>query len=217
MNTTFETPLKSHEVKSLNRVGLFPQNLPSNLDDCIRVFLWEKAEVDASPASSSTMIGGGLAAFGAGLGSALFREGGASLGTSFTTSNIKKQTSVQEWIHWKKYALDRPDFEQYREKLMENREKNYQAMVSYIRSDKGKECCDYEHWRNLARLVIVVISSFGSVFGWLLAWGISKLFESSYGITLPEWVIQKVLRKRSFASIRPRVGVNEQGLLELEY
>ena len=216
MNTTFETPLKSHEVKSLNRVGLFPQNLPRNLDDCIRGFLWEKAEVDASPASSSTMIGGGLASLGAGLGAVLVREGGASVGTSFTTDNIKKQTSVQEWIHWKKYALDRPDFEQYREKLMENREKNYQAMVSYIRSDKGKECISYERWRPITRVFIVVVSSFGSFIGWIAALIANSILINKRGVSLPEWVIQTILRKRSFTSIRPRIQVND-GLLELEY
>lgn len=217
MVITSDTPLTPIEIRALNRVGLTPQNLPSSLDDYIRLYLWEKAEVDVSPASSSGMVGGGTAAFAAGFASGLVREGGASVGTSMITSNIKHQTGVQEWIHWKKYALEQGDFEQYKKEEMEKYGKMYDVVVRYIRSDKGKECCEYERWRHLARFVIVVISSFGSVFGWLAAWGISKALESNKGVTLPEWVIQKVLGKRSFASIRPRGGVNEQGVLELEY
>jgi hypothetical protein len=217
MITSITKPLNSLEVRALNRIGLTPQNLPSSLDDYIRLYLWEKAEVDARPASSSGMVGGGTAAFAAGFASGIVREGGASVGNAFTTGNIKHQTGVQEWIHWKKYALEQADFEQYKKEQTEKYGEMYETMVEYIRSDKGKECCDYEHWRPPARVAIVVISGFGSIFGWLAAWGISKALESNKGVTLPEWVIQKVLRKRSFASIRPRGGINEQGILELEY
>jgi hypothetical protein len=216
MTTSFEKPLSGIEVRSLNRVGLTPQNLPRSLDDFIRWFLWDKAEVEVSPVSSKNMVGGSVAALGSGIGAVLVKEGGASVGTSFTTQNIKQQTGVQEWIHWKKYALDHPDFEQYREEWTVKAGQQYEEMVRYIRSDKGKECCDYEHWRPLARVSIVVVSSFLSLAGWAIAYGVNKWLISNKGVTLPELVIQKVLMKRSFASIRPHVKVID-GLLELEY
>jgi hypothetical protein len=215
MNTTLEKPLSALELRALNRVGLFPQNLPTSLDDFIRLFLWDKAEVDVSPVSSNTMVGGSVAALGAGIGAVLVKEGGASVGTSFTTQNIKHQTSVQEWIHWKKYALDSPDFEQYREELAGRTNKNYETIVQYIRSDKGKECIGYEGWRGPIKFLLGMVGVY-TVFGWLVFLGINKLLISSKGVSLPEWVIQKVARKRSFASIKPRVKVID-GLLELEY
>lgn len=217
MEPLTEPPLTNIEVRSLNRVGLNPQNLPKGMDDYIRLYLLENAEVNVSPASSSEMVGSGTAAFAAGLTSGLIREGGASVGTALTTGNIKLQTGVQEWIHWKKYALEQPDFEQYKKEGAEKYGGTLEIMVKYIRSDKGKECCDYERWRPLARFAIVVVSSFGSVFGWVAALGINKVLESTKGVTLPEWVIQKVLSKRSFSSIRPRGRVNAEDVLELEY
>ena len=235
MNTTLEKTLSALEVRALNKVGLTPQTLSRSLDDTIRRFLWEKAEVDVKPASSSNMVGGTLSAGLSGVGAVLVKEGGVSVGTSFTTGNIKKQTAVQEWIHWKKYALDRPEFEQYREELTRKTEKNYEAMVRYIRSDKGKECVSYQQWRPIARIFTVVLTPF-AVFVILILLtpvvfvGIERIFLigciapfianffliKKMGVTLPEWFIQKVLRKRSFASIKPRVQVND-GLLELEY
>jgi hypothetical protein len=210
-------PLRELEIRALNRVGLNPQNLPKGMDDYIRLYLLEKAEVDVTPVSSSGMVGGGTAAFAAGFTSGLVREGGASVGTALTTGNIKHQTSVQEWIHWKKYALEQTDFEQYRKEGMEKYEKMHEVMVKYIRSDKGKECCDYEHWRPLARVAIVVIGGFGSIFGWIAALVVNSFLLANKGVSFPEWVIQKVFGKRSFASIRPLGGVNAEGVLELEY
>ena len=216
MRTDLETPLTAFEVRALNRVGLTPQNLPRSLDDFIRMFLWEKAEVDVRPVSSSSLIGGSSAAFASGFTSALVKEGGASLGTSLTTGNIKKQTAVQEWIHWKKYALDSPDFERYREESAEKPVKNYETMVRYIRSDKGKECLSYERWRPITRVFIVVVSAFGSLLGWIAALIANSILINKKGVSLPEWVIQKILGKRPFTSIKPLIQVND-GLLELEY
>lgn len=227
MNTTLEKPLSTFEVRVLNRVGLFPQNLPSSLDDFIRRFLWDKAEVDVSPVSSKTMIGGSAAALGAGIGAVLVKEGGVSVGTSFTTQNIKQQTGVQEWIHWKKYALDSPDFEQYRIEETEKSQKNYEIIADYIRSDKGKVCCRYEQWRHAARFILVFVCPpcFAALIyaGWivapvvlgvLLTLTLNSILKKR--VTLPEWLIQKMLGLQSFASIKPQIQVID-GLLELEY
>jgi hypothetical protein len=215
MDTVVEKPISAAEVRALNRVGLYPQSLPKSLDDIIRHFLWDKAEVDVSPVSSKTMVGGSVAALGSGIGAVLVKEGGASVGTSFTTQNIKQQTGVQEWIHWKKYALDNPDFEQYREEMTIKTEKNYKTIVKYLRSDKGEECVGYEGWRGPVKFLLGMVGVYTG-FGWLVFLGINQWLISSKGVSLPEWVIQKVAKKRSFASIKPRIQVND-GLLELDY
>jgi|GEM_PF-6595327 len=136
-------------------------------------------------------------------------------------------------MHWKKYALDSPDFEQYREELKGKTEKNYEAIVRYIRSDKGKECISFEQWRPVARILIVVTSLMGVVFcliapmiaripelffniGWIAPLVANYILMKKQGVTLPEWVIQKGRGKRSFTSIKPRIQIND-GLLELEY
>lgn len=215
MNTALDKPLSAVEIRALSRVGLTPLNLPTSLDDYIRCFLLDRAEVDVTPVGSSTMVGGGVAALGAGIGAVLAKEGAASVGTSFVAGNIKKQTSVQEWIHWKKHALDSPDFEQYREEATEKTGTNYETIVRYIRSDKGKECIGYEGWRGPVKFLLGFVGIYTG-FGWLVFLGINKLLVSSKGVSLPEWVIQKIAKKRSFASIKPRIQIND-GLLELEY
>jgi hypothetical protein len=214
---TSREPLVEIEVEALNRVGLNPQNLPSSLDDYIRLYLREKAEVDVSPASSSDLVGSGETAFATGIASSFLKQGAAGVGTAVTAGNIKKQTSVQEWIHWKKYALDRPDFEKYREECENRYGKTLDAMIEYIRSDKGKICCRYERWRRVARVFIVVVSTFGSCFGWIAALVINDSLIRIKGVTLPEWVIQKTFGIQSFASIRPKISVNANGDIELEY
>jgi len=213
---TSREPLVEIEIEALNRVGLNPQNLPSSLDDYIRLYLRDKAEVDVSPASSSDLVGSGTAAFAAGFASGIVKGGATGVGTALTTGNIKKQTGVQEWIHWKKYALDRPDFEEYRKKESERYERMLDTMTTYIRSRKGEVCCKYEAFRPGMRAVfgLATYCTFGIAYLVVVA---IKNHEGNSEITLIEWLIQKVFKLQPFSSVRPRGEVNEYGELVLEY
>lgn len=213
-------PLTTLEKKALNRVGLNPENLPQRLDDYICLYLKEKAEVLVRPSSSTELLGSTAVVFTAGIASGL--SGGGTHGVAgpaaaLTAGNIKKQTSVQEWMHWKQYALDKPDFQEYKSEWTVKYENMLQAMKKYIRSEKGKICCDYERLRIPTGLVIGFISVCGNVITLSAALIAQIVLTKTKGVSLVEWTIQKVLKKPSFASIRPRGGVNENGELVLEY
>lgn len=207
-------PLGEIEIRALNRVGLNPQSLQKGLDDYIRLYLLEKAEVDVAPVSSSEMTGSGTAAFAAGFTSALIQEGGASAGTALTTGNIKHQTSIQEWIHWKKYALEQPDFEEYKAKESEKDKKMLEVMVKYIRSRKGVACCKYEESRALMGAVIGIATYCTLGLAYLVVLWAKR---GSKEVTVVEWLIQKAEGLQAFSSVRPRGRINELGELELEY
>jgi hypothetical protein len=207
-------PLNETEIRALNRVGLYPQNLQKTLDDYIQMYLLEKAEVDVSPTSSKDLMGGTSAAFGAGFASGIARDGAAGVGTAFTTGNIKKQTGVQEWIHWKKYALDSPDFEEYKAKEIEKNNKMLEVMSKYIRSRKGEICCKYEESRAGMRTLIGIATY--CTFG--IAYIVVMILKGGNdGVTVVEWLIQKLNKLQPFSSVRPRGRINEHGDLELEY
>jgi hypothetical protein len=207
-------PLSEVEIRALNRVGLNPQSLQRTLDDYIRMYLLEKIEVDVSPASSKDLVGSTSAAFSAGFASAVVRDGAIGVGTALTTGNIKKQTGVQEWIHWKKYALESTDFEKYKSKEIEKNNRILEEMTKYIRSRKGEICCKYEESRTgmKVRIGIATYLTLGIAYIVVL---IAKAGNDD--VTVVEWLIQKFHKLTPFSNVRPRGSINEHGELDLEY
>ena len=96
-----------------------------SLDSVIVEFL-KQYEVYVKPVTSGTRNRGESAMAGAITGIA-----GADVGgDAFLISGQKKQTAVQEWTHWKQWALDHKDFPAFKEKLKANNDKIEELLSS---------------------------------------------------------------------------------------
>jgi len=208
--SSLDNNLKEIEIQSLKRVGLWTPDF--DFDQIVSIYLAETASVYVQPASSSSMIGAEselvIGVLGAALGG---WQGSISANTYGIKDSIKKQTQVQEWIHWKKHAIDSPDFQAFREGKIAALNKMRQTGYSYIKSDKGRICIKYERNRHLARFLMVLAFSLLNIFGVIVAALVNAYTIRSLGVSLPEWIIQKIYRIQSFASIKPRLSVNTNG------
>jgi hypothetical protein len=135
----------------------------------------------------------------------LFSQGASISRGSLIARNIKTQTKVQEWIHWKKYALDSADFGDYKISKVAELPRLRQQALDYIKSDKGRECVLYEKKRPLARLGISIAAGSLSCVGAIIVWLVNENLMKSRGITITELWIQRFYRLRPFTEIRPHL------------
>jgi len=87
----------------------------------------------------------------------------------------------------------------------------------YIKSDKGVTCVEYERLRIFTAILIGALGLALNAPGLLSIFIANKITKSTKSVTLTEWVIQKMFRKRSFASIRPTLDTIEDGSLSVSW
>ncbi len=223
MTESNQGPLDGKELQALNTVGLHPEHIPQQLDEFILIFLREFAEVEVTPTDSSQLTGKYEAILGSGIASSFLSQGSTITGTSYVTGNIKQQTQVQEWIHWKKFALEHSKFSEWKASEEERYQRMYQTMASFIRSEKGKKILDWIDHRDtgtgIFALVVVVLLLFSPVitpipFGVLLLVQLTGRAFSPNG--LGHLIAKRMYDLPDIETLYPRGGINEDGELELE-
>jgi len=186
-----EKPYTNTEELTLRRFSLL--YLDPSLDLIVRSFLKSHADVTVSPVNTGTMTGLGTQAINDIIGT------GAISARQYAQRNQKIQTQAVEWLQWKQWALSHKDFEKYRQEFVNDIPVLRKKASQFLVSDMGQRFLAYETFpgRGFARTVFVVAIFFGNLPCWIAAWFISKHLENTRGLTIVEWLMERVLGKPS--------------------
>jgi len=222
MTETNQELLSEDELKGLHLIDLHPEYLPKTLDDFIVLFLQEFADVQVQPADSSQLTGKYEAILGSGISSSLLGQGATIAGTSYVADNIKQQTQVQEWIHWKKFALEHKEFERWKNSEEERYERMYWTMANFIRSEAGKQILEWESNRDTGCFIFTIILAILLLLSpWITAWpfGFFALMQVLARTMSPVGLGQLIARRAydlpDIETLIPRRFLDEDGELVL--
>lgn len=116
-----------------------PEQPESFLDDVVCLYLEERHHVKTTPVSSCTGPSRGTNALMGAVGGPL------AMGMNAALTNQQKSTQLQEWLTWKTFALQQPDFPAYKQTFMDEHQQALERYETacfeyeiYSRSPEGK-------------------------------------------------------------------------------